>query len=439
MKKSFKLSKSDFDKLIAIASDGNSKEQRVVFWDEMSQKHGFTPGTIERSGKYDEFIAEFPEQQTIFGADDPVELRAGNDTESKTPEKKKEPSKVPALSQIDRIVEENDLTVEKGVALKNSFYEYQEAIQHWKGRVSDIVVTDIEQEGLMKQAREIRLQLVPIRTGIDKKRKAVKEDALNECRAIDAVAKVFTEDLRYMEAHLQTQEDFKKVYLDNERLKLRAKRLDALKEYSSDPMLFGEVEALTAEQFEKLLEDQALLKAARIRKAKEEEEAIEAERLALEAEEKAWEEKQEKERKEKAAKEAAEKAALQKSAKEAEAARAKAEAEARKAREEAEAMKRQNDRLLEEAEAEKKRQQFEPNRVPFEQRQQFEQGIREPMKSPPTAYLKPMPEETRRQRIIRLLENIHWNEGAVNDQAEEALIDSVKEHIESLIVTLKEF
>lgn len=72
------------------------------------------------------------------------------------------------------------------------FEKYESIAAEWAEKANALVITDASQLTEMKLADDGRKVLQKIRTGIDKKRKDLKDASLNEGRAIDTVAKYLT-------------------------------------------------------------------------------------------------------------------------------------------------------------------------------------------------------------------------------------------------------
>jgi len=166
-----------------------------------------------------------------------------------------------------------------------------------------IKVTDESQTDLMQEAREKRLALKKIRTGVENKRKELKENINAQAQAIDGVAHYIKETIEPAEQYLELQEKFAEIKAAERAAKLKADRLEKLSQYTDDTSLYN-FEAMSDEQFDSLLatlkaqkeaEAAAAKKAEEDRKATEEaerkrQEEIEAENTRLKAEAKAKEE-----------------------------------------------------------------------------------------------------------------------------------------------------
>lgn len=273
-------------------------------------------------------------------------------------------------------IQKSGLDEQKRVTLTETFSPFFAEIDKYREIAFEISVTDVSQIEKMKQARELRLKLVKVRTGIESKRKELKEQSLRESKMIDSVAKVGQLALEDTEAYLEKQEKFAEN-LEKQRLDLlQTNRSTMLQEIGLDPTLY-DLRKMTEEGFKNLYEGTKLrAQQEKERLQREEEERIAAEKKRLEDEQRIREEnerlKAEKELKEKELQaqrekqqrlleELQEKAAAEKKSLEAKAEKARKEQEAklRKEREERERIEAEAKRKQAEQEAENKRLQDE--------------------------------------------------------------------------------
>ncbi len=222
--------------------------------------------------------------------------------------------------------------------IREGFQSAFEQAETWREKALAIKVTSLADKEAMKQAREMRLVLKNIRVEAEKKRKALKEDALVMGRAIDGVNNLLLAAIQPLERHLEEQERFAERLAEQERQRRLSERTEALQPYLEANQVIPALDAMTDDQFAKYLEDAKLLHAAKLEAAKkaeaeriarEQAEAAERERLRIENE-RLRAEAAEREAKAKAEREAAEKAqreAAEKARKEREAIEAKAKAE----------------------------------------------------------------------------------------------------------------
>mgnify|MGYP000726939933 FL=1 len=222
--------------------------------------------------------------------------------------------------------------------IREGFQSAFEQAEAWREKALAVKVTSLADKEAMKQAREMRLALKNIRVEAEKKRKALKEDALVMGRAIDGVNNLLLAAIQPLERHLEEQEKFAERLAEQERQRRLAERTEALQSYLEAGQAVPALDAMTDDQFAKYLDDTKLLHAAKIEAAKkveaeriarEQAEAAERERLRIENE-RLRAEAAEREAKAKAEREAAERAqreAAEKARKEREAIEAKAKAE----------------------------------------------------------------------------------------------------------------
>ena len=254
--------------------------------------------------------------------------------------------------------------------------------ESWREKALAIKVTSLADKEVMKQAREMRLALKTIRVEAEKKRKALKEDALVMGRAIDGVNNLLLAAIQPLERHLEEQEKFAERLAEQERQRRLAERTEALHPYLEAGQAVPAIDVMTDDQFAKYLEDAKLLHAAKIeaarkaeaeRIAREQAEAVERERLRIENE-RLKSEAAEREAKAKAEREAAERAqreAAEKARKDREALEAKAKAEREAAeraqREAAEKARKDREALEAKAKAEREAAERELARIKAEQ------------------------------------------------------------------------
>lgn len=245
-------------------------------------------------------------------------------------------------NQLQVILTEQNVGQENAKKLIEAFGAPFEEAGEILSTYKELEVTSHKQVTKMQEARDKRLALKKIRTGVENRRKELKEDALKAGRAIDAVARYVKDTIQPAEEYLQLQEDFAKIEAEKAAAQKKAERIERLSPLVGD-ISFYNFEEMTDEQFENLItertEARALAEKKRVEEAAEAKKAEEAEakRIADQAKENA-----------RLKKEADEKAAAQKkidaeNEKKLQAERDKAAAE-RKKREELEAEQRRKDK-----------------------------------------------------------------------------------------------
>lgn len=271
------------------------------------------------------------------------------------------------MDNIAKLIDESGLNDERKLALRNSFDDFIAIAQEWEQKAKEIVVTDSSQKDLMKLAKEGRLLLRKKRLDIEEIRKAIKEQPLRECQAIDGVAKAFKELISPIEEYLKVQEEFEKREEEKRVADLIAQRTSELTQYGVD-CTYLSLGDMPQPMYEMMLESSKIMYEKKL-----EDERLEAERkkAEAEAEEKRLEEQRlENERLRKLAKEQEEALRVE---------REKAQAEAKKAREEQDAKLREErekaeakrlELLKEQQEKERKvREEFEAKQKEFEAQQ----------------------------------------------------------------------
>lgn len=204
----------------------------------------------------------------------------------------------------------------------NELYDEKDGVLTLKKTA--LKVTSEDQTDDMAAAREKRLALKKIRTGVEAKRKELKEDALRAGRVIDAAARYIKQTIEPAEEYLQLQEDFVKIKQAKEEEALLAKRREQVIALGADPEAYN-LAAMSDGMFNAIIEQLQAAKDKAEAEAKAAEEAAAKAAAEKEAEDKRVREENEKL---KAEAEAREKAAAAERA-EREAAERKAEQERR--------------------------------------------------------------------------------------------------------------
>jgi hypothetical protein len=106
------------------------------------------------------------------------------------------------------IIQESGLEKSKAQVLLENFKDYFEIAAEWEIKAKAIVVTSADQVAEMQMARAGRLFLREKRLHIERTRKALKEQALREGRAIDGIANVIKALIVPIEEYLEEQEKF---------------------------------------------------------------------------------------------------------------------------------------------------------------------------------------------------------------------------------------
>lgn len=195
-------------------------------------------------------------------------------------------------NQLQVILTEQNVGQENAKKLIEAFGAPFEEAGEILSTYQEIKVTGHKQVALMEEARTKRLALKKIRTGVENKRKELKEDALKAGRVIDAVARYVKETIQPAEEYLQLQEDFVKIEAEKAAAEKKAARLERLSPLVGD-VSFYNYEEMTDEQFENLITERQEARAAAEKKRAEEEaekkraEEAEAKRIADQAKENA--------------------------------------------------------------------------------------------------------------------------------------------------------
>lgn len=185
---------------------------------------------------------------------------------------------------IVTLIDNSQLEVATADALKLAFAGAYDQAKEWDEKAKTIIVTDASQLKEMKLAKESRLALRKVRTGVEDKRKELKADALNYGRTVDAIANELKGLIEPIEAHLLEQEEFAK--------RIEAKRIEEMKQARIEELTgwgvdtqYLDLGGMPEAVFTKMLTDAKAAHEARIeaqRKAEEEAARLESERIARE-------------------------------------------------------------------------------------------------------------------------------------------------------------
>lgn len=166
--------------------------------------------------------------------------------------------------------------VEAGEILKD--YRFDEEGELIKTK-DTIEVTDEDDTESMAKAKEYRLILKKIRTGVENKRVELKEDSLKVGRAIDSVAKYVKDTIQPAEKYLELQEKYLETKLAEKAAKVKADRIEQLSKYTDDLSVYN-FDTMREEAFDNLLASLKNAHEEKIKADKAEADRIEAERQA---------------------------------------------------------------------------------------------------------------------------------------------------------------
>lgn len=196
--------------------------------------------------------------------------------------------------EITKLLENSLIEKSKSDYIIEKFSDFTKVANEWNEKANAILVTDESQKDLMLQAREGRLLLKAKRIEIEKTRKSLKEQSLNEGRLIDGIAKTLTALVEPAEKHLELQERYAEIQDQKRKAELKAKRYELILPYAEviDPETLN-LDLITEEAFVGILnyaqttynakkESERLAKIEEVEKAKAE--AEERENLRLENE-----------------------------------------------------------------------------------------------------------------------------------------------------------
>ena len=152
--------------------------------------------------------------------------------------------------EITKLLENSLIEKSKSDYIIEKFSDFTKVANEWNEKANAILVTDESQKDLMLQAREGRLLLKAKRIEIEKTRKSLKEQSLNEGRLIDGIAKTLTALVEPAEKHLELQERYAEIQDQKRKAELKAKRYELILPYAEviDPEALN-LDLITEEAF----------------------------------------------------------------------------------------------------------------------------------------------------------------------------------------------
>lgn len=160
--------------------------------------------------------------------------------------------------QITTIIQQNNLEITQAEKMLLPLAKFLQEAKGWEEKARAIVVTDIGQVEQMAAARTARLALKKIRVSAEDTRKDLKEKSLREGRAIDGVANIIKAVIVPIEEHLEKQEKFAEEQEKAKKQKIYDERVAIINVYGADPTLYN-LKEMSVESFATLADS---LKAA---------------------------------------------------------------------------------------------------------------------------------------------------------------------------------
>lgn len=202
-----------------------------------------------------------------------------------------------------QIIDSNEFRIEKkkATSIESSFLPKKIETDGFLEVYNSILTLDIEDSETSKKARELRLKLVKVRTGISEIHKTEKAFFLASGKYVDALKNKLTATVEQMEEKLSEIEKYQENKEKERKAKLKEVRLSLLLPYEVD-VTFVDIENMGDDQFDNFLNVnkaayEAKIEAERIAEEKrieeeklaelkriEEEKAKEAERIRLQEE-----------------------------------------------------------------------------------------------------------------------------------------------------------
>jgi hypothetical protein len=186
------------------------------------------------------------------------------------------------MTQIEKILDSGLIEKTKAEYIREKFEGFTSIAEEWSEKANKIVVTDDSQKDLMANARDGRLLLKAKRIEVEKLRKSLKEQSLQEGRLIDGVAKYLTSLIEPAEKHLELQEKFVEIREQEKRFALKQERIKILTPYSDVIDLDSlQLDLMTDEAFQAILLGAKIALETKIKAQAEKEDAEQKEKLFL--------------------------------------------------------------------------------------------------------------------------------------------------------------
>jgi hypothetical protein len=194
-------------------------------------------------------------------------------------------------NKLDIVIAQSALESDDKQSLKRIFDPYFLQADEWVKKANGIIITNASQRDLMTQARTARLSLRDIRINVEKTRKQLKEDSLRKGKAIDGIANVIKYLIEPIEAHLEEQEKFIEIQEKKKKDAVRQERLNKLIALEVDGVEFYDLLNMNDDNFQILLNNSEILYKNKIElRKRQEQEAIEKQRIELEEKERQFKE-----------------------------------------------------------------------------------------------------------------------------------------------------
>ena len=185
------------------------------------------------------------------------------------------------MNDLQVILDEQQVAKENAKQLLEAFGAPFEEAGVILANYKEIKVTSEDDFVKMAEARDKRLALKKVRTGVENKRKELKADIVRAGKAIDSVARFVKDTIEPVEEYLELQEKFAEIKAAERAAAVKAERLEKLAKYTDDITLYN-FEAMTDDQFANLISSLKAQKEAEIAATKQ----AEADRIAAEEAEK---------------------------------------------------------------------------------------------------------------------------------------------------------
>ena len=182
-------------------------------------------------------------------------------------------------NELQVILDEQNVPAENAKALLEAFGAPFTEAGEILAVYQDIKVTDESQTEDMAKAKEMRLALKKVRTGVENTRKELKDGYLKAGRAIDSVASFVKTTIQPAEEYLELQEKFVEIKLKEKAAQVKADRIEKLSKYTDDLSVYN-FDTMRDEAFNNLLASLKNAHEEKLKADKAEADRIESERLA---------------------------------------------------------------------------------------------------------------------------------------------------------------
>lgn len=160
-------------------------------------------------------------------------------------------------TQIATILKDKKLEPQTAALIQEAFAPVYEKIAEWQELAKTLVVTDISQKAQMKMAKEARIAVGKVMTGVGKTKDDLKEESKRYNSAVQEVHNDLLARLEPIKAHLLEQEKFEEREEERRKKALAEERRDFVNRqvYREHVAINEDFENMSEEQFEQCCKD----------------------------------------------------------------------------------------------------------------------------------------------------------------------------------------